>query len=169
MAILTGQFDRTLDDKCRFLIPKSFREIFSGTEVYLSPGTQHSIELHTTQSLEAKAQRISDSSSRHDAKHRFARLFYSQSHVVPVDLQGRIRIPASLVSWAGLERSITLIGTGSHLEIWCSQQWSGFVRKHETEFDELCELASGLSAQMESGESVGSSGPLDHSMKTRPK
>ena len=52
------------------------------------------------------------------------------------DKQGRITIPASLRSYAGLDRELAVIGAGSRAEIWDAAAWQQYLSEKEAAFSE---------------------------------
>ena len=74
------------------------------------------------------------------------------------DKQGRITIPANLRTYAGLQRELSVIGTGNRIEIWDQTAWSQYLTEQESAFadreDEVhprafLALSGGLSCQSE--------------------
>ncbi len=143
MALWTGQFERTLDEKKRFLVPKALRELLTDPLVYFTPGMQNCLEMHTVASLHGQVDRLRQNATNESAMRLFTRLYYSQTQSSPLDGQGRVRLPDSLARWAGLNREITIVGTGLCLEIWNSQRWSDFFDNYQHDFDRVRELAFG--------------------------
>ena len=67
----------------------------------------------------------------------FSRLFYGQAERLQIDGQGRIRIPAELVAWAGLEKEVALVGVRDHLELWDRGRWEGYRASIQPRYDEF--------------------------------
>jgi len=103
--------------------------------LFLTPGTDQCLELHTSQSLEKLAQKASDSAPNSRTIQSFARLFYAQAEQIEVDAQGRIRIPVRLVERSGLDKEIAIIGVGFNWEIWQYERWEEYNQTHANEFD----------------------------------
>ena len=40
-----------------------------------------------------------------------------------LDTQGRILLPQNLRDWAGLTKSVTIVGCNNHAELWDSDSW----------------------------------------------
>ena len=55
---------------------------------------------------------------------QFARTLASRSDLVPWDTQGRIRIKDDLLSYAGLQNQVVLVGTFDGFELWSPDQWN---------------------------------------------
>ena len=138
--VFTGTFQRSLDSKLRVLLPKRLRNsIPDDLPLYLTPGTDHCLELHTDESLHELASKADRSSAGHRNVRSFSRLFYARAEQCDIDKQGRIRIPSSLTQVAELEKDIVFIGVGSHWEIWNQARWDSYLQAHHQEFDKIAE------------------------------
>jgi MraZ protein len=71
----------------------------------------------------------------------FLRLFYAQAQQVDLDSQGRVRIPAELAVFAGLDKEIVLLGVQDHLEVWAAEQWRNYLAQKQPHYDEIAETA----------------------------
>ena len=43
-----------------------------------------------------------------------------------LDSQGRIIVPTNLLTYAGIEKEVTVIGAGDHIEIWNTNNWNEY-------------------------------------------
>ncbi len=120
-----GEFQYSVDDKGRVIIPPSFREfvddgmvVTRGMEacVYVFPmATWRNIETQLTNLP------ITDSPSRN-----FIRFFYSGAAKAAIDSAGRITLPQNLRAFAGIgeaDNSVVIAGTPNRLEIWNEARW----------------------------------------------
>ncbi len=46
-----------------------------------------------------------------------------------VDEQGRVVIPQALKVYAGLDRKVSVIGAGDHIELWDVDRWTAHLAK----------------------------------------
>src|SRR5262245_26932660 len=141
---LTGNFERSLDEKLRLALPKRFRELFdSEGPLVVTIGTDNSLAVFSRSAFAAFAQKLaSRSPAGHDVR-AFSRLLLAQSHSVELDSQGRIRLPAELARIAGLERDVVLLGVGDHMELWNKSRWEAYLAEFAPRYDELAESALG--------------------------
>ncbi len=138
--VFTGTYQRSLDSKARFLLPKRMRaELPDDTSLFLTPGTDQCLELHTNESLNDLAHRASHSAAGSKNLKSFARLFYAQAEPCEIDGQGRIRIPKTLTLYGKLEREIVIVGVGFNWEIWDPQLWQTYLAMHDDEFDRIAQ------------------------------
>jgi len=142
--LLTGTFHRSLDEKLRFAIPRSFREAMGSSDssvLYLAPGTDGSLELYSEQAFANLTRKLEDG-PRNDRQIRaFHRLFYGQVQMVELDKQGRVRLPAELAQLASLDKDIVLLGVRDHIEIWDLQRWEAYLGGAQPHYDDLAERA----------------------------
>jgi MraZ protein len=142
--LLTGAFDRSLDDKLRVAIPKRLRDgIVHGESqgLYLTPGTDKSLALYAEEAFARLAERLAQASPTRQDVRAFTRLFYARAQRVELDAQGRMRIPPELAVLAQLEREIVLLGVQDHVEIWASGRWTSYLADRQNHFDEIAETA----------------------------
>lgn len=142
--LLTGSFIRALDDKQRLALPKSLRDGFGSlapTVFYLAPGTDGSLAVYTEQKFSELAQQLDQATPNRRDVRAFSRLFYAQAQRVELDRQGRLRIPVDLVSLAGLNREVVLVGVRDHLEIWDRSRWEEYIAHQQQRYDEIAEKA----------------------------
>ncbi len=141
---LTGTYERNLDEKYRLAVPKRLREQFGDPELaslYVAPGTETSLTLYTPAAFEELAAKLAARSTNRIEVRNYLRLFYARAEQVPLDSQGRIRLPERLVEFARLRKDIALLGVHDHCEIWDRQLWDEFLNGHETGFDDLATAA----------------------------
>ncbi|MGB9589123.1 MAG: division/cell wall cluster transcriptional repressor MraZ, partial [Armatimonadota bacterium] len=64
---------------------------------------------------------------------RLLRFFSADAIDASADAQGRVAIPYHLREFAGIEREVTIVGTGNRLEIWSKQRWDEFTHSMNEE------------------------------------
>lgn len=144
--LLTGTFNRAVDDKLRVAIPKPLRLALGSPEgegLYIAPGTDGSLVLYSEKEFERLARRLDDVSPTQKDVRAFTRLFYARAQRVDVDPQGRIRVPQDLAELVGLEKEAVLLGVQDHLELWTLASWQAYLAEQQARFDEIAESAFG--------------------------
>jgi MraZ protein len=140
--LFTGSYRRTLDEKLRLAMPKQLRDALSsdGTnELYITPGTDHSLAIYTGKVLEELGQRLAQSSPAAKDTRAFSRLFYAQAQPAEIDGQGRLRVPAELAKLARLTGEVVVLGVRDHIELWEAAAWDAFLTETQPSYDELAE------------------------------
>jgi len=144
-VVFTGTYKRSLDDKQRVLLPKRLRlglteSTGNDDSLFLTPGTDQCLELHTVESLNELAQRANKSAAGSRNVRSFSRLFYARAQQCNMDKQGRIRVSVELAALAGLGKELVFIGVGDHWEIWDCDRWDSYLNENDSAFDEIADL-----------------------------
>ena len=115
-----GRYDCTIDAKGRLNFPAKFREAMGESFVVMEWLNRCLFALPM-----AEVERISErlgGDELMDSWEITGDLFSTACEVAP-DKQGRILLPAELRRYAGLEKSVTVIGNRSHAELWDTALW----------------------------------------------
>ncbi|MCU0960587.1 MAG: division/cell wall cluster transcriptional repressor MraZ [Pirellulaceae bacterium] len=155
---LTGSYQRSLDDKHRFTLPKTLRDVLEqagGLVLYIAPGTDRSLVIYTESAFQRLGEQLGQGPPTAQDIRAFSRLFYAQAQRVEPDRQGRIRIPSELASLALGGRDIVLLGVRDHLEVWDRDRWQGYLGEKQPFYDEIAESAFGGGGQAPSSTGAG--------------
>ena len=142
--LLTGTFDRSIDEKLRVAIPKRLRVAMKCAEVgalFVAPGTDESLAIYTEETFARLAERLGGVSPTGQDVRAFTRLFYARAQRVELDGQGRVRIPPELAKLARLAKEVVLLGVHDHLELWAAPRWESYLAEKQTHYDEIAERA----------------------------
>jgi len=140
--LLTGNYERTLDEKLRFALPKPLREPLAALgRLVLTPGTDGSLAIFPQEAFAKLAEKLAARSPTGQDVRAFSRLLYAQSHGLEIDSQHRVRLPAELARLASLEGEIMLLGVGDRIELWNKSRWEAYLADQSRRYDELAEAA----------------------------
>jgi MraZ protein len=112
------QFEHTIDDKGRMVLPAAFRSAFADGGFVTFMG--RSVGLFTAEGFDKHRRKLSmsDVFSRRD----LSQLMALTTPFVP-DSQHRISIGAKLRGRVGLDREVTVVGQGSHAAVFPRSVW----------------------------------------------
>jgi MraZ protein len=140
--LLTGTYERTLDEKMRLALPKRLRETLAGGgQLVITQGTDGSLALFPEKAFASLAEKLAARSPTGQDVRAFSRLLYAQSQSVEVDSQGRIRLPTELTRLAELAGDVVLLGVGDHVELWNKSRWEAYLAELAPRYDQLAESA----------------------------
>lgn len=134
-----GTHSPRLDEKGRIILPAKFREELSSGLV-LTKGQENCIYVFSAREFEKVLAQMQDAPLSNMAARDYIRIFLSGASDEVPDKQGRVTIPATLRSYAGLEKELVVIGAGSRAEIWDAQSWNDYLAAKETAFSATDEL-----------------------------
>jgi MraZ protein len=142
--MLLGTFAPKLDDKGRIILPAKFWDEFSGGLV-MTRGRDRCVYVYGQREFEELHERIRTAPLTTKEGRDYVRLFLSGATQDVPDKQHRVTIPPMLRSYAGLDRDLTVIGAGSHAEIWDTGAWDEFYSATEAGYAEADgEVIAGL-------------------------
>jgi MraZ protein len=121
VRVFVGNFEHSLDDKGRVVLPSTFRPHFA-ERGFLTQFDQ-CLGLWTQEGFTEVAQRLTDRVRSGEASQMALRAFASNAHEVRTDSQGRIGIPERLRQFAGLRREVVINGTINRVELWDAERW----------------------------------------------
>ena len=122
-----------LDGKGRMAMPARYRSKLekdaNGTLVVTIDTEQPCLLLYSYPQWELIERKLEALSSFNPVTRRIQRLLMGHATELEMDGSGRVLLPPLLREYAGLERSVMLVGQGKKFEIWGEAQWTQ-AREH---------------------------------------
>ena len=120
-----GEFQYSVDDKGRVIIPPSFRDFIDDGMVVTRgmEGCLYVFPVGTWRNIEDRLTKLplTDADARN-----FVRFFYSGAAKVSTDSAFRVTLPQPLRTFAGIEttnNSVVIAGAPNRLEVWNEARW----------------------------------------------
>lgn len=138
-----GEFQHSIDNKGRLIIPSKFREGL-GDSFVLTKGLDDCLfvyPLNEWRNFEEKLKSLPVSSR--DAR-AFVRFFFSGATECELDKQGRILLPANLREHANIEKDVVVIGVSTRVEIWSKEEWDKYNGDTNMGYDAIAEKMAEL-------------------------
>jgi MraZ protein len=129
MRMFLGEYQPNITEGSRIALPKKLREQVRGDDLILSKGFEKCVFVYDKEDWVTEAQKqvenpISDAKTR-DLK----RYMYAGASESTIDSQGRIVLPANLLSYAEINKKTAVLGAGDHIEIWDLDNWNARISK----------------------------------------
>lgn len=120
-----GEFDHSVDDKGRVIIPTRFRSSL-GERFFMTKGVGRCIFVYTDSSYKDLSETLSRQRQLDEHTMRLQRFFTATE--ASVDSQGRVAIPGKLREWAHIaeQGEVVIVGAGSRIEIWSGAAWDAY-------------------------------------------
>ena len=140
--MFNGEYEHSLDDKGRVIVPKSFREDFA-EGLYVTRGIEGCVWIFTMPVWRDISEALSTSRLTSTQARRLDRILYTGMEQ-GLDKQGRVLIPQYLREHGGFQPSehVTVLGVKNRLEVWNKDRWREHSAKLINDLGE--ELDSGL-------------------------
>ena len=131
-----GTYQPRLDEKGRLILPAKFRDALEAG-VVITRTQERALAVYPRATFEAKmTSLISAPSTVRQVRDYQRMLMAGASDEVP-DRQGRVTIPPSLRTYAGLDRDVVVIGAGDRAEIWDVEAWQKYSEAGEESFSDM--------------------------------
>jgi MraZ protein len=136
--VFLGTYAPKLDDKGRLILPARFwDELASG--VVITRGQEHCLYVYSAREFENVHEKIRQAPVSSKQARDYTRMFLSGASQEQPDKQRRVTIPAGLREYASLDRDLTVIGAGSHAEIWDTESWNTYYNETESSYANTAE------------------------------
>jgi MraZ protein len=141
VASFYGREQYSIDHKGRISVPAAMRKAVGGrkpiTTFYLAPGFDGCLALYPPDEWTKVENQLRDLPLGDREARAFMRVFLENVSKVAVDGQGRITIPSSLLTRAGLGREAILHGVLNRIEIWSPERFQGEKDAAEGKLEEF--------------------------------
>ncbi|MFV0254406.1 MAG: division/cell wall cluster transcriptional repressor MraZ [Beutenbergiaceae bacterium] len=136
--VFLGTYGPKLDDKGRLILPAKFRDQMAAGMV-ITRGQERCLYAFPMAEFEQIHAQLRQAPLTSKQARDYMRVFLSGATDEQPDRQGRVTIPAVLRSYAGLDRDLAVLGSGSKVEIWDAQSWENYLSAQEDSYAQITE------------------------------
>jgi|SRR3989338_93653 len=138
-----GQYEHSLEEKGRLLVPKNFRPLLAQSAV-ITKGLDGCLFLYPKQKWEALLQKLASLPITQKDARAFSRLLTYGASEVYLDRIGRILIPQFLRSFAHITNQTILAGNLDKVDIWDKKLFDTYQSNIESKSEEIAEKLNNL-------------------------
>jgi MraZ protein len=120
--MLLGQYKLSLDDDNELVLPEAFQELFEDG-AYVTRGFEQNLLLMNEKEFQELYKRVAGLNLADPVARLLHRLILGNATKIEISASGRICLPEDLLSIAGLEKEIVLVGQGDYCEAWAPANW----------------------------------------------
>jgi MraZ protein len=137
--MLLGEYEHTLDDKNRLTLPAKFRQAFADG-IVITRGMDGCLFAYTPSAWQQfVAGRLEGLNPLSKEARQISRFMFAGASEAELDKQGRVMVPAALISHARLEREVVVAGVRDHVEIWDRAAWRAQLEEVEGSVESVAE------------------------------
>ena len=143
--MLIGEYEHTLDEKKRVMLPKAFVRTL-GKKMVLTRGLDGCLFLFAHDAWGKMAEKLQALSFAQADTRGFNRFLLSGAVEVETDSAGRILVPDHQKIFAGLKKTIVFAGVSDRVEIWDVAAWKQYKARIEKQADAMAEKLGEIGA-----------------------
>ena len=114
-----GQFEHTLDEKGRLLLPRKIKEALnSSAPLYVLKGFEGCLAVYSEGEFLKLVKECESVSFNKKNSRDYLRAVLSSVIELNLDKVGRIQIPSTTLAKYQIKKNVIIIGVGDHFEIW---------------------------------------------------
>lgn len=133
-----GEYNHSIDEKSRLIIPSKFRNQL-GNKFILTRWMEKSLFGFPENEWEKFEEKLSELPTGKKDARAFRRFILAGATEAEFDKQGRIIIPSNLKDHAELKKDVIVTGSGNGFEIWSKDNWEDYSKSASDNFDDLAE------------------------------
>lgn len=126
-AVLIGEYELTIDDKNRLLVPSEIRKSLDpqrdGEAFILTIGQNRKPWLYPEKYYEQLVSDAQQDITPEEDLLAFDLMNFAMASRIEWDKQGRVLIPDKTLRRTGTGKEVTLIGVRNHLQLWNRDEW----------------------------------------------
>ena len=142
-----GRYLHRIDNKGRVNLPFKMRQEAGRGLMYseftVTKGMNGCLALFPTSTFDELEEKFDISKLSEEEGIMLAREFFSYSHEVNLDSQGRIKLPPLLIEEANLNGDVLVLGVGRWLEFWNPEVYKKFIETTKTPYENRAKIIFG--------------------------
>jgi len=120
-----------MDKKNRIIIPSKLREGL-GEQFIMTKGLDSCLYIYPKDEWQTFEKKLKSLPLTDKNVRSFVRFFFSGANEMEPDKMGRVLIPQSLLSYAGIDGEVVSVGMMDRVEVWSKEKWEAY---NESEMD----------------------------------
>lgn len=138
-----GEYNHSLDDKGRLIMPSKFRESL-GYEFVMTKGLDNCLFVYPKEEWKVLEEKLKTLPLTNKDARAFIRFFFSGATECNLDKQGRVLIPPNLRAHSKLQKEAVVIGVSTRLEIWSNDEWIEYNEDDSLSYESIAEKMAEL-------------------------
>ncbi len=131
-----------MDKKNRIIIPSKLREGL-GEQFIMTKGLDSCLYIYPKNEWQIFEQKLKSLPLTDKNVRSFVRFFFSGANEMEPDKMGRVLIPQSLLSYAGIDGEVVSVGMMDRVEVWSKEKWEAY-NESEMDMDAIAEKMNEL-------------------------
>lgn len=132
-----GRYYYTLEANGRVSLPKTFRD--QAGDWIVTRGLDGGLFVFTQEDFGDRLRELNERTFTMKSNRDFIRLMTNEAIQVTADANGRVQLPEYLITFAGLEKNLVIVGSYGWIEIWNRDTYHDYLTTLEDQAEEISE------------------------------
>ena len=138
-----GEYNHTLDNKNRVIMPVKFRDQI-GSSFVMTKGLDNCLFIYSKDEWKNIEDKLKSLPMTNKDARAFVRFFFAGATECDIDKQGRALIPNNLKEFAKIDKDVVIIGVSTRIELWSLKEWNKFNSDANISYEDVAEKMSQL-------------------------
>ena len=135
--MLFGQFEHSLDEKGRLVIPSKLKaELKNVSTLYVLQGFEGCMSIYAPEHFEKLVESLQGYSYLNKEARNYVRLTLASVVELSVDKVGRVLISPQTLAKYSIKKNVMVIGVNDHIEVWDKEAYLKYEKENLSSFDE---------------------------------
>ena len=146
MPSFLGEFECKLDIKSRFLLPSGLRKQLdpaANEQFVMNRGFEGCLVLYPQNEWDKITARLKKLNLFVAKNRAFYRQFHNGATQISLDASGRVLVPKTLMSFAGIQKDAILFAYADRIEVWSKAKYEEVMNENVDGFADLAEDVMG--------------------------
>jgi MraZ protein len=139
--LFLGEYQHTVDEKGRIVMPSRFRDRLDDG-VVVTKGQERCLYVFPADRWEQEVEKVSRLPRTNRTNRNYARSFFGSAIDQQTDKQGRLQLPQTLRTYAGIDKDVVIVGVSDRLEIWDTAAWEALSEEADQLYSSIEEALS---------------------------
>lgn len=136
--MLLGEYQHSIDDKGRLILPAKFRSEFADG-VVVTKGFERCLFVYPKTYWLGIAEKLRSLQMLNKDVRQLTRFFFGGACETQLDRNGRLMLPPQLRDHAEIKKEVVFLGVYTHVEIWDKDKWQEYESEAERSYEEVAE------------------------------
>ena len=141
--MLFGQFEHSLDEKGRLVIPSKLKAELGEGSLYVLQGFEGCMSIYTKDHFDKLIASLEQFSYLNKDARNYVRLTLASVIQLSMDKIGRVVLSPQTLNKYNIKKDVMVIGVNDHIEVWDKQAYLDYEKENLSKYDDIADsLAS---------------------------
>lgn len=137
--MLFGQFEHSLDEKGRLVIPSKLKAELGEGSLYILQGFEGCMSIYTKDHFDKLIASLEQFSYLNKDARNYVRLTLASVVQLSMDKIGRVVLSPQTLNKYNIKKDVMVIGVNDHIEVWDKQAYLDYEKENLSKYDDIAD------------------------------